>query len=485
MASKDINIKINLQGIQKFSSDLKTAGTNLKQLGREIGYISKNITFVGASFITPLAVAFKSAQSYSLSVSREMERLNNVFTGLNVSIAEAMLPTVNKFTTALANLTKIWTDLDSKTKESIVNFALWSGGILVVVGVLGMFIGNLITVSGVIASLISKMAILSGATMPQVIVAIAGIIAVMVVLEKMGISVANVFEIAFKGMGVIVSSVIVGISQALIDLIGFLEKTLNVLSYLPSVLGALAKEAKGSLGGLKEGLQGVADTATKVGEGLAQDLGKAFSGNSKWETDLDNMILKMKQFQESLGKDVHIQKFKENIDGMELMATKTAGAMESAFSEGFFKVFTGETVKLKNVFADFGRSMMQIISQIIAKLIITKMLSAIHPAFNLISFHQGGIVKKAHSGMLARDEVPIIAQSGEGIISRKGMRALGEQGFNRLNKGNVESSGSQPILIIKAWDFADIYKNRKAIEGIIENAMATNAGVRRTTLKYT
>jgi len=49
-------------------------------------------------------------------------------------------------------------------------------------------------------------------------------------------------------------------------------------------------------------------------------------------------------------------------------------------------------------------------------------------------FHEGGLIK-AHSG-LAVDEVPIIAQTGEGILSRTGMSALGGAGMlNRLNSG--------------------------------------------------
>jgi hypothetical protein len=45
--------------------------------------------------------------------------------------------------------------------------------------------------------------------------------------------------------------------------------------------------------------------------------------------------------------------------------------------------------------------------------------------------HFGGVIK-AHDGGLALDEVPIIGQVGEGVLSRRGMKALGE-----LNAGHV------------------------------------------------
>lgn len=53
----------------------------------------------------------------------------------------------------------------------------------------------------------------------------------------------------------------------------------------------------------------------------------------------------------------------------------------------------------------------------------------------LTEFHSGGMIR-AHNG-LAVDEVPIIAQTGEGVLSRRGMSALGGAGeLNRLNGGD-------------------------------------------------
>jgi hypothetical protein len=60
-------------------------------------------------------------------------------------------------------------------------------------------------------------------------------------------------------------------------------------------------------------------------------------------------------------------------------------------------------------------------------------------------FHTGGVVvpfvARAHRG-LAVDEVPIIAQTGEGILNRGAMRRLGgSSGLNRLNAGGGGGSG--------------------------------------------
>lgn len=64
-------------------------------------------------------------------------------------------------------------------------------------------------------------------------------------------------------------------------------------------------------------------------------------------------------------------------------------------------------------------------------------------------FHDGGIIR-AHNG-LAVDEVPIIAQTGEGILSRRGMSALGGNSvLNSLNAGNSFGGGGDIFITIQS-----------------------------------
>ena len=63
--------------------------------------------------------------------------------------------------------------------------------------------------------------------------------------------------------------------------------------------------------------------------------------------------------------------------------------------------------------------------------------------------HQGGVIPRYHSGggPLSSDERLIIGQIGEGVVSRKGVKAL-----EAINEGKV-SGGSQPMIInISAMD---------------------------------
>lgn len=101
-------------------------------------------------------------------------------------------------------------------------------------------------------------------------------------------------------------------------------------------------------------------------------------------------------------------------------------------------------------------------------------------------FHEGGMIQPivAHSG-LAPDEVPIIAQTGEGVLSRRGMAALGgSDNLRRLNRGRSMDSGgtNQTVVVnqmIQAWDASDVLRNKKAIVAAIAEEMKQNGSLRR------
>jgi len=188
---------------------------------------------------------------------------------------------------------------------------------------------------------------------------------------------------------------------------------------------------------------------------------------------------------------------------MEAFAKQTASNMESAFSNLFFKAFTGELKSVKEVFADFGRSMLQMISQILAKIVMIKLLTTLAGGAggNIFGvavsslFHEGGMVRnrhrnfiKAHQG-LAPDEVPIIAQTGEGVLSRRGMSALGgSDNLRALNKGENGRGGGVTInvnQVIQAWDAQDVWRNRKMLSNAIADDIYNNGKIRSVIRSYT
>ncbi len=112
-------------------------------------------------------------------------------------------------------------------------------------------------------------------------------------------------------------------------------------------------------------------------------------------------------------------------------------------------------------------------------------------------FHDGGFVGRGgqptrqlaftgvprmHSGGLAGDEVPAVLQTGEGVLSRKGMKNL-----NRLNMGNGGNGGGNKITVLATINlnaidaqsgvaFLSQPENIEVFESSIRQALAENGG---------
>ena len=196
------------------------------------------------------------------------------------------------------------------------------------------------------------------------------------------------------------------------------------------------------------------------------------------------------------------QEATKQFSAMEEFAKQSARNMQNAFSQFFFKAFTGELRSVKEVFADFGRAILQMISNILAKLLLIKMFTAMAgPSGKIFGvsvgalFHQGGMVRKHRGGLirahdgLAPDEVPIIAQTGEGVLSRRGMNSLGgSDNLRALNGGEGVSGGGVTInvnQVVQAWDAQDVWRNRKMLSNAIADDIYNNGKIRSVIRNYT
>ncbi len=190
----------------------------------------------------------------------------------------------------------------------------------------------------------------------------------------------------------------------------------------------------------------------------------------------------------------------KQFSAMEEFAKQSARNMQNAFSQFFFKAFTGELRSIKEVFADFGRAVLQMISNILAKLLLIKMFTAMAgPGGQIFGvpigalFHRGGMVRKHNGGLiqahngLAPDEVPIIAQTGEGVLSRRGMAALGgSDNLRALNRGEGIGGGVTINVnqVIQAWDAQDVWRNRKMLSNAIADDIYNNGKIRSVIRNY-
>jgi hypothetical protein len=164
-----------------------------------------------------------------------------------------------------------------------------------------------------------------------------------------------------------------------------------------------------------------------------------------------------------------------------------AQSISQAFGNALFDGITNRFRSLGDIVRNLGNSILQMLAQMVAKITIVSAMNAVGlGGLGMLFMHTGGMVKPlyAHSG-LAPDEVPIVAQTGEGVLSRRGMSAIGgSDRLRRLNQGESMGGGGggQTIVInqvIQAWDAQDVYRNRKVISSALANEIRNNGNLRK------
>ena len=85
--------------------------------------------------------------------------------------------------------------------------------------------------------------------------------------------------------------------------------------------------------------------------------------------------------------------------------------------------------------------------------------------------------------------MPIVAQTGEGVLSRRGMSALGgPESLKALNRGEEVKGGGVTInvnQVVQAWDAQDVWRNRKMLSEAIADDIYNNGKIRSVIRSYT
>ncbi len=474
MADQDLNIKIKLldeftskfnqfeKNLQRVGERGLKAGQQMRQLGRDISQLGQTITFVGAGITAPLALAFKSAEKYSLSVKAQMDILKNVMLGFQVSVAESMLPTVTRLTNVLGLMLQKWNELDPVMRQHIVNATLMTGVYLTIGGTLVLLVSRLVRFAGTIVTVVSKMALF--ATVHPVIaglaVAIGAVILMMNKWQDLGSTVLNTMEIGALMVAIgwekvaLANAKVIQYTAALAGNMQMVAWAAEQIVYVKDAIAGL----EGNISNIMSSGKGkLVDLTTDIAK-FAEELKKILSGEIKF----------------------NYRPIVETFNALEQLAKSTAQAMTNSFGQLFFTVFSGQMRDITQVFADFGRSIIQILAQVLAKFILIKTIGGISIGGTKLStyFHSGGVVK-AHSGYLANDEVPAVLQTGERVLSRGQVRALGGQaGIDGMLSGRGSGTNIYPVMIIKAWDSADIHRHASEFKAMMVEAIRGNSQVR-------
>jgi hypothetical protein len=182
------------------TNKIEKIGESIVSTSRQLSRMASALTYLGAGITTPIVAAFKSAEKYSNSTRLELEKMNDTFIGLRVSIAESLLPIMHQFGNAIADLAQRWQALSPALRESMLRTALLTGVFLTLGGAIaiialkiGTLVGKVIELSGAFAAF----AIIN----PELLlirIAIAAIVIAMFKWKEVGDIVMNTFQIIFN-----------------------------------------------------------------------------------------------------------------------------------------------------------------------------------------------------------------------------------------------------------------------------------------------
>lgn len=274
--------------------------------------------------------------------------------------------------------------------------------------------------------------------------------------------------------------------------------------------GSLAKDEANSLKEAVEIFDTVFTDFTKENAALQKEVAK----------NTQQTITEQLQFTKGITSDTLRDIREAQADYFDAMAFEAQGvavSMENAFSDLFYKPFVEGGYRLKDFFTDLGRSILRVWSDMLAKMLVnyletmakmhggggTNWLSILGTVAGAISgfagggagtaqirggattarFHRGGMIR-AHNG-LAVDEVPIIAQRGEYVLSRRGVSAAGGVGaVEQLNRGQGGGMTVHIHQTIRAWNAEDVFRHKDEINNMVAEGIMQNTPLRSVIKRY-
>jgi len=461
--------------MKKASEATRELGLQMKNTGRQISSLGMTMTALGGAISTPLFLAYKEAGKFNSEIARQLDESRYTFQNLSISIATSMLPVMRSLTDHTARLVDWWNQLSKVTRDKLIGDLLKLGGALISIGLAFTVIGKSITFLSNITLLTSKLLALNPVLI-GVVASLGVIILLMAKWDDFCTSVLNTMQKIAK-----VSWLVLNPAGA------------RLLSP-DAIFGKPGEWSKGAQD-FKDHIKEITDLLAGIG-----NIGLDSESKKQGGTLLQGFVLGLNQAKIALGsfRDWGIQA------GLDL-----AQGIQDNFKAFFVDAFSGQLKKAQDYFAAFGRSLINIFADVCSKIIaewatvqiitgITKMVASVGSGFvgtpggsgsvgqsnaganvrlNTVysnRLHSGGIIR-AHSG-LALDEVPIIAQTGERVLSRQ---------QNKEYEGGKKGSLTINVTpVIQLWDASDISRNNRTLVNAINEAIINNQTIRRVIKEY-
>lgn len=300
-------------------------------------------------------------------------------TELGISLGQHLLPATNavlQILNKIVEILQILADRFPNATAGVIGFSAAMGILMTVAG------GILLILPG-----LAKAAIAMGTTM--------GAVATGLALSFFQWSVAvGAVVIALNNLQTIknwFSALSVGINKIIADALLSMIKFVDFMSELTGITSRSFEQVRGEILKTAVGFNKNADLMLQdMIDNMEKAAGSSNEFNIKVTADIEKVGDEFSKMWDLASKDAKdafnkmdkdsktwFQKMVDEFNFFEEMGKRTFGALTDGISDLFFDVMTGEIKSLQDIFADFGKSVIRIIADIIAQWIAMKIITGI------------------------------------------------------------------------------------------------------------
>jgi len=282
-------------GLQRFANSAKEVGQQMKSFGRDLSQIGNTLSVLGAAITGPLLLAFNSAGKYSATVKRQIDNLKITTDAFQLSLAQALVPVIEKLNTVLGNLLRMWQSLSPRQQELIVQGLFMTGVFLAIDGIVIKLADSFMRWGGAILSVASRLVLLALAhpVLALILLAVGALIVIFLKFHNVATNTLNAIEIAVRAVYIGFLKLIEGVIMVANGLLLVVEKMWQVFD---KIYGFFNK-------GAKPAAQGIEDLRMKLNDFVTfaeQDIGRvetkmanAFGGEGDIAAGFDDLKQKI------------------------------------------------------------------------------------------------------------------------------------------------------------------------------------------------
>lgn len=323
----------------EFSREMMATGKSLDKLGNKLA-------IKGAIGLTPLILSFNQAAKSNSEFRGTLNELSDTAKRFNDDLARTMVPFMNQLVNVTRDLVTWFNNLNPQVKQMAVNF-------IVAVGVASILAGGILKVVGTVQFLVGALGALSA--------------------SLIALAAANPFI-----------ALAIAIGAALAVLIKFRNEILNIKNIFASLKTF--------------SLSGFMGIGAKIGTSIATQMEEVVVVAQRSTNAWQQFFAGMKNGLHDLAKE-YADWGQYGAD----IAKRTAAAMSSAMSDGFFKILTGQFESMREVAVNFGNSLLKMFADILTRIVmyyaIIKPLSSSLGIATSVLGYQDGTDNVPYTGM--------------------------------------------------------------------------------------